>query len=380
MAVNEISKPAPIPLVVLQSLARTATRIKNSPLPGANPSPAAVVALENLNSALADAALLNELQPLFTTINLTESQNPEVLAALLSNQTNPDVVDIVAKQNLNPQVLAAILSNEINPNLARVIESQLTNSTSPEVAATQNLISAQAEAILSKETLPVSASGQMPGTVAANTATGVAQAQTTAAGAATENLPTAAPAVAPAPPAPGSIAATPLVAAPLAAPTSTQATVMPNRNLLANPNPYAIPVYLVRDPNPPPAEPAPAAADVLPAMPIASLLALGRLILRREWEQEKREEHPKNSANPALPTERSIQLLMEKVNEHMAARGIPLRLVLARDDQDYSVDIYDCSDKEMCRIVQDILLNLEELPTLLANLQQESGILVDTKT
>lgn len=144
-------------------------------------------------------------------------------------------------------------------------------------------------------------------------------------------------------------------------------------------NPIAVPVYEVRNPNPQP-ESVPPETAVRETFPIASLLALGGLTLRREWEKGKKGERREKIPLSALPEEKTIRRIIMRVNEDLIARGLPLRLVLSQSEEGYAVEIYDCSGNVSCQVVQDILLNLQQLPTLLSNLERESGILIDTKT
>jgi len=390
MAINEITKIPPIPLVAAPHLPPNTARPRSSPYSGANASPKAVVTLQNQNAAMADAALRNKTQPLFTTVNLPEIGNPDMLAALLTSPTIPNVVNSIRNQNLNSEILAAILGNEPNLDLAKLLQNLIPNLNSAEVTATQKLIDTQAEINRVSEGLLIPAPGQAPLAAEVTPAAGEAPRTTAAAVVAAKNLPPAAiaPAVTPVVPAVASAAAAPVIAASTVAPAAVQLTlpfptpaeVAAKKDLITNPNPGALPVYLVKDPNPPPPKTPDPETDILPTLPITSLLGIGELALRREWEQGKTGAPQGRPPKSPLLEERTIHRLMDQVNEHLMARGLPMRLVLAKGKENYSIDIYDCSGADMCLLVRDIPLNLEELPTLLANLQQESGILLDIKT
>lgn len=145
-------------------------------------------------------------------------------------------------------------------------------------------------------------------------------------------------------------------------------------------NPIAVPVYEIRDQNPQPAEPKPRRKDVLPLPPIGRVRPVDRLVLRQEWERRKeRGRRQEGEVRPPLE-ERAIREMIGRVNEDLAANGLPLRLVLARNAEGYSLDIYDCSDAEVCRLAQEVPLDLNELLTILDNLQHETGIIINIKT
>ena len=78
------------------------------------------------------------------------------------------------------------------------------------------------------------------------------------------------------------------------------------------------------------------------------------------------------------PEEASVRRLVDQVNAHLEAQQILIHLVLIKDDHGYGLDLYDCSTNEQCSIIGDVVIDLNDLPVLLKNLQQEAGILLDT--
>lgn len=99
---------------------------------------------------------------------------------------------------------------------------------------------------------------------------------------------------------------------------------------------------------------------------------------RREWHRDKKER--RQQAQPFLSTgeETAVRSLVEQVNNHLENKKILIHLVLIKDEQGYSLDVYDCTGNEQCSVIGDVVLDLNDLPVLLKNLQQEAGILLDT--
>lgn len=138
-------------------------------------------------------------------------------------------------------------------------------------------------------------------------------------------------------------------------------------------------VFEIRDQKPLPAEPKPIPRQVAPTTASGRIAPIDRLLRRREWEREK--ESGRRQASPHLEAlaERSIQQLVGQINDHLASRGITLRLVLVKNGEEYGLDIYDLTEENVCRAVADVRLEIRELPALLRHLQAETGILVDTR-
>ena len=72
--------------------------------------------------------------------------------------------------------------------------------------------------------------------------------------------------------------------------------------------------------------------------------------------------------------------MVRQTNEDLAASGVPLHLVLTQNEEDFALDIYDCSDNGVCEITQEVPLDLNNLLTTLDNLEHETGIIVNIKT
>ena len=86
------------------------------------------------------------------------------------------------------------------------------------------------------------------------------------------------------------------------------------------------------------------------------------------------------SVDETLPegAERTLQLLIFQANQDFASHDIAIHLGLVKSSEGYRLDIYDCTDSHVCKLVKDNTIHIEELPKLIRNLQQEAGILLDT--
>ncbi|HIJ89489.1 MAG: hypothetical protein OEV89_01340 [Desulfobulbaceae bacterium] len=113
--------------------------------------------------------------------------------------------------------------------------------------------------------------------------------------------------------------------------------------------------------------------------PIDGLAPVARIgAFKREWQRDKdtRQEH-KQSPFPSAE-EAEVRHLVEQVNTHLENQKILIHLVLIKDEHGYSLDVYDCTGSDQCSIIGDVVIDLNDLPVLLKNLQQEAGILLDT--
>ena len=99
---------------------------------------------------------------------------------------------------------------------------------------------------------------------------------------------------------------------------------------------------------------------------------------RRNW-QKNRERKNSEKEKKYLTAEetKTVRTMVEQVNKDLADHKILIHLVLIGDDDGFSLDVYDCTDNFVCKIVKDIVINLDDLPILIRNLQQEAGLIVD---
>ena len=100
---------------------------------------------------------------------------------------------------------------------------------------------------------------------------------------------------------------------------------------------------------------------------------------RRQW--QKNQERKSNEKGKKLLTEeesKTVRSMVDKVNKDLTSHNVLIHLVLTHDEDGFSLDVYDCTDNQVCKIVKDIIINVDDLPVLIRNLQQEAGLLIDT--
>lgn len=371
MAVDDINSTNPVLPAALQRRIQTSVPLATSPLNLVKePVAVAVAATQNLTPAQqADLLGVEALQ----TLNLEPAFPAE---PLLANGTTPDLTTIIESEGLSPARQAALAVNE---TVQSVIEAQ--NLTPAQQAAltvnqaTQTLAAplAAPEALLATATTATAAiagqttpPGQEETTAAAGTAAGVAATGVT----------------------PATTSATPTVAAtPATEATAASEALNPARQAAAQSIEFrnAVAVYEVRNPTPPSPDPGPIRKDLHPPLPIGRVRPVDPLVLRQEWEKRKKTRQ-KETGNPetAEPrpamAEKTIRDLVKQANEDLAASGAPLHLVLARSEKGFTLDIYDCSDDAVCEMAQEVPLDLDNLLTILDNLEHEAGIIVNIKT
>ena len=113
--------------------------------------------------------------------------------------------------------------------------------------------------------------------------------------------------------------------------------------------------------------------------PIDGLSPVARIsAFTREWQRNREERRQKEQTLFSSTEETAVRRLVEQVNTHLENQKILLHLVLIKDERGYSLDVYDCTGNEQCSIIGDAVIDLNDLPVLLKNLQQEAGILLDT--
>ncbi len=116
---------------------------------------------------------------------------------------------------------------------------------------------------------------------------------------------------------------------------------------------------------------------VVSVSPVTGIRAVDRLLFRQKWEdgrEETRQSHKIPASNVSI---REIRLLVDQVNANLASCGILIHLVLMVHDTAWSLDIYDCSGSHECRIINAMVIDLDELNGLLVSLQSAAGIMLD---
>lgn len=99
---------------------------------------------------------------------------------------------------------------------------------------------------------------------------------------------------------------------------------------------------------------------------------------KREWQQGRGRPRKRNWVPLSDASEASVRRLVDRINEHLLSHQILIHLVLSRHGDSFSLDVYDCTRDDVCTIIHDMVIDLQELPALLGKLQRESGIIIDT--
>jgi len=137
-------------------------------------------------------------------------------------------------------------------------------------------------------------------------------------------------------------------------------------------------VYEIKKPTPLPVkQPTPIRKDLSPVEKVVAATPVDKLLKR--WRRTKeRQGESRRKAPLSQEAKTDVRALIARTNTDLQRQSVPIRLVLTKEDDGYVIDVYDCHDADACRIVGDLIINLDELPVLLRNLDRESGILVDT--
>lgn len=416
MAVNGITGSDSILSSALGSQAGTSVRRTPLPpgrtgpaplagAPAAAPADSATTAVSTTTPAaeaiVQNARLVNEsLRNLIFPVDLAPTNNP--LAETRLPLQSPLLTVLAETQALTPLQLNALQVNEALQNLNFVppepdnpllINSLPAALEAAEILDDLDLIQDNArqvnEALLDLGFAPAGAALQpFPPAAAAARAAAETAAALTAAAAPRENLvlPAAGQAAGQASAAvPVPAAAIPVTArflAPGLTPGLTPATLP--LSLFPDRTPYVLAVYHLNDPAPPPRSPEPITKEVAPIPAVAAIRPIGESRLRQLLQRAKEGGLRRNvEYNTPLATlgqaEKSIRSTLVQVNADLAAHGLPLHVVFTKNENGFALDLYDCSYSGACRLSYDVPISFANLPTVLGNLQHETGIIVDTK-
>ena len=132
---------------------------------------------------------------------------------------------------------------------------------------------------------------------------------------------------------------------------------------------------------PPPVrvDPFEAKEDLAPVEGVAHVKRIGEF--QKKWSRSRKEAGGRRDREKEheLPGgSQRVKELVDKVNRHLSAQNILLHLVLIKDEEGYTLDVYDCTDNEVCTVIRDFIVNVAELPLLAHKLEKEIGLLVDT--
>lgn len=365
MPVDSINTTNPVLPTALQSHVQTSVPLAGSPLDTVkNPVAVATAATQNL-TPVQQAALLGSNAVQALNLQPTAPAEP-----LLADNTTPPTT-ILESQGLSPAQEAALAVNE---TVQTALETQnLTFAQQAALAANQATQTLVAPLAVPETTIPAAT-----GVAGQNPAPGPVETTLpgTPAGTATTDVTSTATA-----------AAATVVTSPSTDTTIANQVPTPNQPATAQPIPYqnAFAVYELRNPTPPPTDPLPTRKDIHPPLPIGRVRHVDPLVLRQEWEKRKKtkqkETGPQEAPPPRPPlAEKAIHDLVKQTNEDLTASGVPLHLVLAKTEEGFVLDIYDCSDNAVCQMTQEVPLDLNNLLTTLDNLEHEAGIIINIKT
>ena len=391
MAINEITTTNPIPPSAQQIPRGNEGGGASASLSGANQAQAADVTQE-LDPILQNELLINETLRTLNSVPGGPANTP------LINVTPPPLAGPDTTQGLNVILQNQLLVNQALQNLSFVSQPRtdtlLINETPPQLAANktlQDLNAVQQNELLTNQTLlnlNVTAQTTTPAAEAAITARVAAAAPQQALAAApqeAEQMPAAAVAAAEAVApvltlAPAEVT-TVLTPTPIAATFVTQEfTPFPVPFFLLHPDraPYVLAAYEIRNPNPAPGEPAPIPNEVRPPLPAGRARPVGRAALRQAWANYPARVKEENIPPAITAAERDLRHVLTQVNADLSANGLPLHLVFARNEAGSTLNVYDCSNNEVCRLTRDVPLKFEDLSITLDNLQHETGIIINT--
>ncbi|OGQ98563.1 MAG: hypothetical protein A2505_01800 [Deltaproteobacteria bacterium RIFOXYD12_FULL_55_16] len=113
--------------------------------------------------------------------------------------------------------------------------------------------------------------------------------------------------------------------------------------------------------------------------PVNGLAPVARIgAFTRDWQRDRDGRRQQGQTLLSATEETAVRRLVAQVNLHLEKQKILIHLVLIKDEHGYSLDVYDCTGNEQCAIIGDVVIDLNDLPVLLKNLQQEAGILLNT--
>lgn len=119
--------------------------------------------------------------------------------------------------------------------------------------------------------------------------------------------------------------------------------------------------------------------DLRPVDGLAPIERIGRFV--KEWARGKGQGYSRKEGALFPPVEgKEVRNMVADANERLQQQGILVHLVLMQGEDGLYIEVYDCTDEISCRVIHDIEIDISDLPTLMRNLYQESGLLVDTRT
>lgn len=160
-------------------------------------------------------------------------------------------------------------------------------------------------------------------------------------------------------------------------PQTLPVTLFPDRT------PYVLAAYIINNPAPLPDTPEPRGKEVQPVTPVNKIQGVASARFRQLLQRSREERRTYTTAfgNPRIDisqAEKSLRLTINQVNSNRADQASPLHLVMARYGAALAVGVYDCSYDQSCRLTYEVPIDLDNLTGVLGNLQQGTGIIVNT--
>ncbi len=148
--------------------------------------------------------------------------------------------------------------------------------------------------------------------------------------------------------------------------------------------PYVFAVYIIDNPTPGPSLMGePLDVELPPPTAITKIRAVGQARLRQAHFRERGGEQSGNIEYNEPPVTagqvaKSIRHSLDLINGELAAQNKPFHLVFARHDNDFGLDLYDCSASDACRKTYEVPIPLDNLAGMLAKMEHKTGIIIDT--
>lgn len=138
-----------------------------------------------------------------------------------------------------------------------------------------------------------------------------------------------------------------------------------------------MPVYEIKNPTPIGVLSGPEPKRTEPVQAIQPVLRVRHLERRWPRSGSRARSQDEKAVPPGLA---AALMLIDETNDVLARQDIAIHLSLVSHEDFFSLEIYDCTDKQVCRVLEDRQIPLDELPELVRHLSGEAGLLIDTIT
>ena len=122
--------------------------------------------------------------------------------------------------------------------------------------------------------------------------------------------------------------------------------------------------------------PKPIPRGIAPTAAVSESKAIHHLLNRRHPEEERKKQ--RRGGVELSPAEvRDVKRLANHINLQLEKSGSGIHFVLIQEGDGFVIDVYDCSRGDVCEVIHDMTVGVDELQGFLVKLQQESGIIFD---